>query len=95
MRSGDKPFSQHAESDGIQISQAELDSAFFGNLGGRFPPVLNVSQAAELLQVPVKTLYEWSSRGRLRSCARRRGKRLFFWRDLLIRELFEGKEWEP
>ena len=95
MRSGDKPFSQHAESDGIQISQAELDSAFFGNLGGRFPLVLSVPQAAALLQIPLKTLYEWSSRGYLKRCSRRRGKRLFFWRDRLVRNLFEGEEWEP
>ena len=90
-----RPLRQRPGRDTVRIDQTDLDRAFFDNLGGRFPPVLNVSQAAQLLQVPVKTLYEWSSRGRLRSCARRRGKRLFFWRDLLIRELFEGKEWEP
>ena len=78
----------------FQIDQAELDRAFFDNLGGRFPPVLNTDQAAELLGIAKKTLYEWSSKGHLKGCSRRRGKRLFIWRDRLIREVFEGKEWE-
>jgi len=77
----------------IVIDQADLDRAFFENSDGRFPPVLNVTQAAELLGVSVKTIYDWSSKGRLRRCSRRRGKRLYFWRDRLIREVFEGKEW--
>ena len=79
----------------IRIDQTELDHAFFDNSGGRFPPVLNVQQAAELLHVSINTIYEWSSKGYLKGCGRKRGKRLFFWRDRLISELFGGKEWKP
>jgi hypothetical protein len=93
---GELHLRRPALSGRVQLSQAELDGAFFDKqAGGRFPPVLSSQQASEMLQIPLKTLYEWSSRGYLRGCSRRRGKRLFFWRDRLVRELFEGKEWEP
>ena len=95
MNVRDDDLNHRARSAKVKVGQEDLDHAFFDNLGGRFPPVLNAAQAAELLQIPIKTLYEWSSRGYLRGCSRRRGKRLFFWRDRLIRELFEGKESEP
>lgn len=91
----DNDLHHRARSAKVKVGQEDLDHAFFDNSGGRFPPVLSASQAAEFLQIPIKTLYEWSSRGHLKGCSRRRGKRLFFWRDRLIRELFEGKEWEP
>ena len=78
----------------IQIDQAELDRAFLDNSGGRFPPILNVQQAAELLQVSINTIYEWSSKGYLKRCNRKRGKRLFFWRNRLVSERFGGKEWK-
>ena len=79
----------------IVIDQAELDRTFFENLDGRFPPILNVQQSADLLQVSINTIYEWSSKGYLKGCGRKRGKRLFFWRDRLVSELFGGKEWKP
>ena len=82
------------DSGKVAVGQEDLERAFFENSGGRFPPVLNIQQAAELLQVSVGTLYEWSSKGYLKGCCRHRGKRLFFWRDGLIREMFEGKEWK-
>ncbi len=56
------------------IDQAELDQTFFENSGGRFPPILNVQQAAELLQVSINTIYEWSSKGYLKGCSRKHGK---------------------
>ena len=58
--------------------------------GTRFPPVLNVDQAAELAAVPKKTIYEWSSRGLLDGCASRFGRRLRICRDRFIRLLFEN-----
>ena len=92
---GKRPLRTGRESGKVVIDQAELDRAFFENSGGRFPPVLNVHQAAELLQVSINTIYEWSSKGYLKGCSRKRGKRLFFWRDRLVSELFGGKEWKP
>ena len=55
----------------------------------RFPPVLSVPQAAELAQVPVGTIYDWSSRGVLHGCAAKKGKRLRILRDRFIAWLFE------
>lgn len=58
------------------------------NLASRFPPVLTTDQAAELLQVPKATLYDWSSRGLLKGCARKVGKHLRFFRDRLLLKIF-------
>jgi predicted site-specific integrase-resolvase len=55
--------------------------------------LLTVGQAARIASVPVGTIYDWSSAGRLARCARRRGKRLLIVRDRFIEELFNGKEW--
>ena len=92
---GTRSLRQNRSSAKVTIDQEGLDRAFFENSGGKFPPILNIKQAGELLQVSVNTIYEWSSKGYLRSCCRRRGKRLFFWRDRLVAELFGGKEWKP
>lgn len=54
----------------------------------RFPPVLTIQQAAELLQVPVQTLYQWRSRELLGTCCRKVGKHLRFYRDRLIKKAF-------
>lgn len=60
------------------------------DLSRRFPPVLSVTQAAELLQVPVATIYDWSSRGLLRGCARKIGKRLRISRDRFLKQAFNN-----
>lgn len=57
------------------------------------PPIISVEQAAAALTVPKKTIYEWSSQGRLVACSRRRGKRLLILRDKFFQEIFDGKEW--
>lgn len=68
----------------------EIRHAFDGTeWAERFPASLSVQQAAELAQVPVGTIYDWSSRGALHGCAARRGKRLRIWRDRFIAWLFE------
>jgi excisionase family DNA binding protein len=54
----------------------------------RFPPVLTIEQAAQLLQVPVQTVYQWRSRGLLGPCCRKIGKHLRFYRDRLIKKAF-------
>lgn len=75
-----------------KLSTEEVARAFEGRWGDDFPPVLNVSQAARLAHVPVKTIYEWSSQGRLDGCAGRPGKRLLIFRDRFIKFLFENTE---
>ena len=72
----------------MKLTPAEIQKSF-----GGLPPILDVQQVAALLRVPAKTVYDWSSRGRLDSCARRRGKRLLIVRDKLIEEVFCGKDW--
>lgn len=75
---------------GIKLSAAELAAMFADPAwAAKFPPVLDVSAAAELAQVTPATIYDWSSRGLLHQCAKRRGKRLKFLRDRFIKFLFE------
>ena len=58
---------------------------------GKYPPLLSVGQAAELLQVPKQTVYAWSSQGLLDGCKARAGKHLRLFRDRLLQTLSEGK----
>ena len=72
----------------LRISREEIASAFTTDIySDRFPPIMNVQQAAELLQVPKHTLYEWNSRGRLNGCSQRLGKHLRFFRDRLVHKV--------
>lgn len=51
---------------------------------------------SSLLHVPKGTIYDWSSRGRLKSCARKVGKHLLFYRDKLLLLVFnQGINNEP
>ena len=74
---------------GLKLTPAELSAPFVGSLWGeKFSPVLTVDEAAELLRVPKSTIYDWSSRGMLRGCARRVGKHLRIYRDRLLQQVF-------
>jgi excisionase family DNA binding protein len=83
-----------ADDASLKLTKGEIEAPFTaGHWASRYPPVLTVEQAAELLQVPKGTLYDWSSRGLLKACARRVGKHLRFYRDRLIHRIFnEGLE---
>lgn len=59
-------------------------------LARRFPLVLTPDQAADLLQVPKQTVYDWSSRGLLDGCAERVGKHLRIDRDHFLLLAFSG-----
>ena len=74
--------------DELKLTKEEV-----ARLGANLPPVLSPAQAAAFIGIPKKTIYEWSSQNRLDSCARRRGKHLLIFRDRLIEELFDGKDW--
>ena len=56
----------------------------------KFPPLLNSAQAAELLQVPLQTLYAWSSQGLLNDSKGKAGKRLLFRRNQLLLTFLKG-----
>ena len=74
---------------GLKLTDQEIKAAFAaGPWAERFPPLLTITQAAELLQVPKSTLYDWRSRGLLNRCSRRLGKRVLFVRDRLLQCLF-------
>ena len=73
----------------LKLSDKEIAASFGDSAWAvKFPPVLSIQQAAELLQVPLATLYAWRSRGLLKSCSRKMGKHVRFFRDRLIRLLF-------
>jgi excisionase family DNA binding protein len=75
------------------LTTAEIERAFACGIGAKYPPILTTAQAAEVLQIPLKTVYEWHHKGFLRGCVRKRGKHLRFWRDKLIQLFFSEKEW--
>ena len=75
--------------ESLRLTSDEIAAGFADpSLAARFPPVLSVAQAADLLQVPIATIYDWSSRGLLKSCARRVGKHLRIFRDRLLAKAF-------
>lgn len=79
------------KSKGLNLTAAEIAAAFADpEWNRRYPPVLSVAQVAELLQVPLDTVYAWSSQGRLKGCGRRLGKHLRLFRDRLLTHLFNG-----
>lgn len=69
----------------LKITQQEVTQAFStGDWAAKYPPLLTIDQAAELLDVPKATLYQWRSEGRLTGTVQRVGKHLRFFRDRLI-----------
>lgn len=73
--------------NGIGLTAAEVAAAVKG-FKWEATPIMTLSQAAELLQLPLSTLYEWSSRGLLDRCSRKVGKRRLVFRDRLIQTIF-------
>lgn len=67
-----------------EIAQAFSDPA----IAAKFPPILDINLAAELLRVPVGTLRDWRSRGLLCNCSRRVGREIRFFRDRLVKQFF-------
>ena len=61
-----------------------------GSFGEGYPALLTVDQAAELAQIPKRTIYEWSSRGLLRGCSCRAGRYLRIFRDGFLTKFLDG-----
>lgn len=73
------------------LTDAELAAAFSDpESSRRFPTVLTPLQGADLLQVPLATIYDWSSRGLLRGCASKIGKHLRISRDRFLNAAFNN-----
>jgi hypothetical protein len=82
-------------SDDSTQNNASLDLTIdeIAVIRGDLPALLTSEEAAELAGVPIKTLYHWSSAGRLKGFTRKRGKRLAIVTDRFIKEIFNGQEW--
>jgi len=88
------PVSNAPRADRPNVDPEAVGRLFDNSVGkDHFPPVLSPRQAAALLNVSVHTLYQWLSKGYLKRCSRKRGKRMFIWRDALVAELFKGPDW--
>ena len=75
----------------VKLTADELTNFASGPWAEKYPPILTIAQAADMLQVPVGTLRFWRTTGRLNGCSRRYGRVLRFYRDRLIRWFFEGE----
>ena len=76
-----------------KLSKIEIQQALNDADGLRYRPILTPAQLADLVQVSVKTLYEWIAKGRLDGAFRKRGKHVLIWRDRALDLLFNGPEW--
>jgi excisionase family DNA binding protein len=75
------------------LSKAEIAHAFSGATAETVPAFLSPAQLADLLNLSVKTIYEWIAKGRLDGAFRRRGKHVLIWRDRAIDLIFNGPDW--
>jgi excisionase family DNA binding protein len=79
--------------DGPRITKAEIARAFKEGAREALPPILSPQLLAESLGLPRKTIYLWIETGRLDGCFRKRGKHVLIWRDRVIDEILNGKDW--
>lgn len=74
---------------GLKLTDKEIALTFGVPLWAeRYPPVLSHEQAANLLQVPPETLRDWRRRGLLAGCCRKIGRHVRYYRDRIIKHLF-------
>ena len=78
--------------NGMKLTPKEVAAAFGDSeWATKYPPLLTLEQAAELIQIPVQTLYSWRSRGLMGNCSRKIGKHVRVFRDrFLLNLLNEG-----
>ena len=75
----------------LKLTDREIARCFSDPvIAAKFPPILKINEAAELLRVPIGTLRDWRSRGLLPGCARRLGREVRFFRDRLIKHVFNN-----
>lgn len=65
-----------------------------GEVGADKGPVLTVSEFAELIRKPLKTVRHWVQMGYLDGCCRRRGKSILVVRELALDRIFNGPDWK-
>lgn len=59
---------------------------------GQYPTILTIKQAAEIAQVPLNTIYEWSSRGLLNAFKSKRGRHVRLGRDAFLRWYLQSED---
>lgn len=73
----------------LNLNGREISAPFKeGVYAEKFPPILTIEQAAELVQIPVGTLRDWRSRGLLDDCCTKAGKHIRFHRDRFMKLIF-------
>lgn len=76
------------QNENLKLTAKELATAFSDPVWSqKYPPLMSIEQAAEMLQISKDTIYDWRSRGLLKGCCRKVGKHLRFFRDRLIQKL--------
>ncbi|MFH1268864.1 MAG: helix-turn-helix domain-containing protein [Planctomycetota bacterium] len=78
-----------------KLSNDEIRGGFAGPHGDMVSPILSPRQLADLLNLGVKTIYQWLKNGRLDGAFRKRGKHVLIWRDRAVEILFNGPDWKP
>ena len=69
----------------------EQIKAHVDEYAARYPSLISVEQAATIAQVPLKTIYHWSSPGLLDGFKSKRSRHLRFSRDPFVRFLTENE----
>ncbi|MCA9054836.1 MAG: helix-turn-helix domain-containing protein [Planctomycetaceae bacterium] len=78
-----------ANDPNLRLSDREVASMFAADTDAqRYPPILTLEEAADLLRIPVGTVRDWRSRGLLDGCCTRVGKRVRFLRNRLVQHVF-------
>jgi hypothetical protein len=73
------------------LTREEVDSAFAHALWAeRYPAVLTLRNAAELVQLPESTIRDWRSRQLLRPCSVNVGRQVRIYRNEYLQLLFKG-----
>lgn len=86
---GRNPSVRMSDAKKLQLTDAEITAMFSDPIWAeKFPPILKIEEASELLRTPVETLREWRSRGYLDGCCEKPGKHVLFIRDRLIQRVF-------
>ena len=77
----------------LNLTNEDIAAALRTPEGDATPPILSPKQLADILNISVKTIYEWLAKGRLDGAFRKRGKHNLIWRDRAFDIIFNGKEW--
>jgi hypothetical protein len=71
-------------------NKIEPEQLLFDNRINSLPVIMTFKQVAELFQVSIFTIYQWSSKGRFDKCKFKAGKIVRVHRDKLFQEFFSG-----